>query len=294
MLDKAAFRVLSRFKAVKRLEGGFHVEAKYQGKKKLPSGNTVYLYSEAQVAARNRKKAKRLEKLTKSIKSLRAQVKRDLTSSDPEKALTALAVGLMDETAERVGSDASAKGDLNEDGEPHFGVTTWTRKHITFGKGGATIKYTGKSGVKHVKKIKDAGLVKALKKAYDSCEEGKDNCIFSGEKAIKAKHVNAYLKTFGITAKDIRGLHANVSLKETLKGIRSKGGKLSGDKKEREKKLKEEFKMALEEVAEDIGHTSSTLRNQYLVPGLEERYLANGTILERMVEAKTAYSYWRP
>ena len=287
MLDKASFRVLSRFKAVKRIEGGFHVVGKYQGKKKLPSGNTVYLYSEAQVAARNRKKAKRLEKLTKSIKSLRAQVKRDLKSNDPEKALTALAVGLMDETAERVGSDASADGDLNEDGEPHFGVTTWTRKHITFGKGGATIKYTGKSGVKHVKKIQDAGLVKALKKAYDACEKGDDNCIFSGEKAIKAKHVNAYLKTFNITAKDIRGLHANDGMREALKAVRSKGGKLPTDKKEREKKLKAEWKKALAEVAEDIGHEPATLSGQYLVPGLEDSYIKDGTVIDKLTKTAT-------
>jgi DNA topoisomerase-1 len=276
MFDKLAFDVLAKFKR----------------KKKLETGTVVYEYSEKQVAERNRRKAQRLEKLRKSIKHLRSQIKRDLTSEDPEKALTALAVGLMDATAERVGSNASAEGNLNEDGEPHFGVTTWTKKHISFGKGGATIKYVGKSGVKHTKKLSDAGLVKALRKAYD-CIEG-DDCIFNLEKgSVGGKHVNAYLKTFGVTAKDIRGLHCNQGMLEALKAVRSKGGKLPEDKKERQKKLKDEFKKALEEVAENIGHEPSTLRSQYLVPGLEERYLKDGTVSEK-IKIATPYSYWRP
>ena len=278
MFDKLAYDVLAKFKR----------------KKLLDSGTTVYMYSEKQIAERNRRKAKRLEKLRKNIKHLRSQVKRDLTAEDPEKALTALAVGLMDATAERVGSNASASGDLNEDGEPHFGVTTWTKKHISFGKGGATIKYVGKSGVKHTKKLSDAGLVKALRKAYD-CIEGED-CIFNLEKgSVGGKHVNAYLKTFGISAKDLRGFHANQGMREALKAVRSKGGKLPTDKKEREKKLKAEWEKALAEVAEDIGHEPATLSNQYLVPSLESAFLKDGTILEKLSKTATfgLYSYDR-
>jgi len=267
MFDKLAYDVLAKFKR----------------KKLLDSGTTVYMYSEKQIAERNRRKAKRLEKLRKNIKHLRSQVKRDLTAEDPEKALTALAVGLMDATAERVGSNASASGNLNEDGEPHFGVTTWTKKHISFGKGGATIKYVGKSGVKHTKKVSDAGLVKALRKAY-ACIEG-DDCIFNLEKgSVGGEHVNAYLKSFGITAKDLRGFHANSFMKQHLKAVRAKGGKLPEDKKEREKKLKEEFKKALEKAAEDVGHEPSTLRSQYLIPGLEESYLKDGSVSEKMTK----------
>ncbi len=277
MFDKLAFDVLAKFKR----------------KKKLETGTVVYEYSAKQVAERNRRKARRLEKLRKNIKHLRSQVKRDLTSDDPEKALTALAVGLMDATAERVGSSASASGDLNEDGEPHFGVTTWTKKHISFGKGGATIKYVGKSGVKHTKKVSDAGLVKALRKAYD-CIEGED-CIFNLEKgSVGGKHVNAYLRTFGVTAKDLRGFHANSFMKQHLKAVRAKGGKLPEDKKEREKKLKAEFKKALEKAAVDVGHEPSTLRSQYLIPGLEESYLKDGSVSEKMTkQAVSAPPGWK-
>ena len=291
MLDKLAFDVLAKFKLAESFSRRL---AKYKAKKRLDSGNTVYMYSERQIADRNRKKARRLEKLRKSIKHLRSQVKRDLTSDDPQKAMTALAVGLIDATAERVGSPASAKGNLNEDGEPHFGVTTWTKKHISFSKGTATIKYVGKSGVKHVKKVTDASLVKALRKAADCV--GKEDCVFTLEKgSVGGPEVNAYLKTFGISAKDIRGLHCNQGMRAALKVVRSKGGKLPEDKKEREKKLKAEFKEALEEVAKDIGHEPSTLRSQYLVPSIESDYLSKGVVSEKMTKTTSApYSYWRP
>jgi len=57
--------------------------------------------------------------------------------------------------------------------------------------------------------------------------------------------VNAYLKPFDVTAKDIRGLHANREMQDRLRAVRKKGGKLPTDKKEKEKVLKAEFKTAL-------------------------------------------------
>lgn len=256
------------------------VLAKYQEKKEVDSINggktTVYVYSERQIANRNREKAKRLKKLSGSIKKLRAQVDKDLDSKDPATALTALAVALMDETAERIGSEASAAGELNHKGDGHYGVSTWQKRHVTFSGGKAHLKYTGKSGVKHDKTLNNSKVVKALKKAHESCKEGGIFCYEGGK--ITASKVNEYLKPFDISAKDIRGLHANVGVRAMLESIRSKGGKLPEDKKEKEKKLKEEWKEAIELIAEEVGHTSGTLKNQYLTPGLEDSYLKDGSV----------------
>lgn len=248
------------------------VAARYKGKKKLDSGNTVYLYSDKQVARRNNEKASRLETLRKSIGELRAQVKKDLKSEDPDKVLTALAVGLMDHTAERVGNDESAD-------EGHFGVTGWTKSHISFSKGKATVKYVGKSGVKQNKTVSDKSLVAALKDAYEACEDGSIFCHDSG--TITAKHVNEYLKAFDITAKDLRGLHANSTMQKKLKAIRK--GELPTDPKKRKEQLKKEFKQALAETAEEVGHEPSTLKSQYLVPGLEDEYM-KGKVMTKMIK----------
>lgn len=250
------------------------VAARYKGKKTTDKGNVVYMYSEGQIARRNAEKAKRLEGLRSNIDKLRTQVKKDLKSSDLNTRLTALVVGLIDETYERVGNDESA-----EDG--HYGVTGWTKKHVSFGKGKATIKYVGKAGVKHEKTVADKAVLQALRDAYDACSG--DGCLFEHDDGrVDASKVNAYLKKFDITAKDLRGLHANREMQERLRKARK--GKLSEDKKEREKQLKAEFKEALEGTAEAVGHEPSTLKSQYLVPGLAEAYLKDGTVLDKMTK----------
>lgn len=260
-------------------ESAVRVAARYKNKKEVPKADgkgttTVYEYSDKQVQHRNREKAKRVEKLRGSIHKLRAQVKKDLGAEDEKTRTVALVVGLMDHTYERVGNDESAK-------DGHYGVTGWQVKHITFGKGKATISYVGKSGVKHEKVVDDASLVSALKKATKG--KGSNDRICDGEDCkVSASDVNAYLKPFDITAKDIRGFHANTEVQTRLKAIRSKGGKLPEDKKEREKKLKAEFKQALEEAAKAVGHEPSTLKSQYLVPGLEDEFLKGGQVSDKL------------
>jgi len=266
------------------------VAARFKEKKENPNGGApIYLYSKGQVAHRNREKAKRLEKLRGSIKNLRDQVKEDLKSDDPTTSLTALAVALIDHTYERVGNDTSASGESNEKGEKHYGVTTWRKNHVSFGKGKATVKYVGKSGVKQTKTVTDKAIVTALRNAYEGCEGDDIFCHSSGK--VNATKVNAYLKQFDITAKDLRGFHANREMQDRLREVRSKGGNLPEDTKEREAKLKKEFKEALEETAKAVGHEASTLRSQYLVPKLEDSFLKDGTVLGKMKAASVVIRF---
>jgi DNA topoisomerase IB len=255
-------------------EMSLRIAARYQEKKKLESGNTVYVYSPRQVARRNNEKADRIEKFRTSLGKLRSKVEKDLKSKDTKTKLTALVVALIDHTYERVGNDDSAE----ERG--HFGVTGWQKQHVSLGKGRATIKYTGKSGVKHEKVVDDAKILPALKAAYDSVEKDTGG-LFEG---VGSKEVNEYLSSFNITAKDLRGLHANREMQERLRAIRSKGPKLPSDRSGKDKILKSEFKKALEGAAEAVGHEASTLRSQYLVPALEDAYLKDGTVIEKFNE----------
>ena len=124
---------------------------KYIDKKKEDSGNFTYIYDKRHVAARNRKKEKRLQKLNRSLKEMRAKVKGDLSSDNETRRLAAIAVALIDETYERIGNEESAS-ELK-----HYGVTGWLAKHVSFGKGRATIRYVGKAGVKQSKEVKEIG-----------------------------------------------------------------------------------------------------------------------------------------
>lgn len=257
------------------------VAAKYQEIKKVPKANgkgttEVYVYSEKQVENRNREKAKRLQEFSGKVNKLRAKYKKDLSSEDETIKLIALVIALIDETHERIGSPASAKGELNDDGEPHFGVSQWLKKHVTMGSGKATIKYVGKSGVDHEKEVTTGFILKALRWAVDRAE-GKESRLFEGVTSAK---VNEYLKEFNVTAKDLRGLAANGLMQKALKKVRK--GELPKDKKEREKQLKSEFKEALEEVAEQLGHEASTLKSQYLAPKMQEEFEKDGTVISKL------------
>lgn len=247
------------------------IAARYIKKKVSDEGNPIYLYSERQIARRHKEKAERLEKLRKNVSKLREQVKKDLNAKDPKVFLSALAAGLMDHTAERVGNPESAK-------DGHFGVTGWKTDHISWGKGKASLKYVGKSGVKHEKDVTDASLVKALRRAYDACKDGE---IFATpDVRVDSSAVNAYLKKFDVTAKDLRGLFANQVMQRELRKARK--GELPKDPKERKKKLSEEFKTALEATAEAVGHEAATLKSQYLVPGLEDDFMKDGVVNEQL------------
>ena len=255
------------------------VAARYKSKKKIETKDgdeaTVYEYSEKQIANRNRDKAEKVEHLRKNISDLRARVRDDLTDSDPMTRMTALAVSLIDETCERVGNEGSA-----EDG--HYGVTVWEAGHVSFKGNTAIIKYVGKSGVDHTKTVDDGPTVKALKELVKG--RGKDEFIFDTDDAkVCSDDVNDYLAEFDITAKDIRGYRANDEMCKALRAERAKGPKeLPYARKEKDEILGEEFKRALETVAEIVGHTEGILRSSYLVPGLEDAYTHDGTVLKSL------------
>ena len=257
-------------------------KSKFKNKREVPRADgegttTIYEYGPRQIAKRNKEKAQRVEKLRSSIGELRGKVKQDLKSPDPTVKLTALAVALIDETYERVGNDKSAESG-------HHGVTNWQASHVKLSPNKAVIEYTGKSGVKQAKEVRGP-LLKALRDAMEG-KSGSDKLLCDGDDCnILAKDVNAYLKPFGVTAKDIRGLHANEEMRRHLKKVRAKGADLPRGRKDRDKILKEEFKKALEETAQTVGHQSSTLKSQYLVPGLEESFMKDGQVIESLAKA---------
>lgn len=259
-------------------KGKMAADAKYKDKKQVKTKDgdtvTVYEYSERQVANRHREKSERLDKLMGNIDKLEAKLKKDLSSDDIQTRLTALAVALINDTYERVGNEDSAD-------EGHFGVTGWLKKHVTFSGGKAHLKYVGKSGVKQDKTVDDKDLVSALKEAAEGKSD--DDPLFDCDDCtITPKEVNEYLEPFDVTAKDLRGYHANREMMERLADIRADGPELPRDRKERDEILKAEFKKALEATSDAVGHEASTLRSQYLVPHLEDSYMKDGTVIESL------------
>jgi len=189
--------------------------------------------------------------------------------------------------SERVGNEESA-----ENG--HVGVTGFKKSQLTVDGDTVTLKYTGKSGVKQEKSFTDKLIAKLLKECRGNCK-GDDSPVLATSDGfkIKADKVNRYLGEFDVTAKDIRGYSANTLVCNMLKG-----SKIPSDEDERKK----HFREVLKSVAEKVGHQQATLKRHYLLPGIEESYVKNGTIRKlknasrRFVAAEIAvenWAYWR-
>lgn len=223
-----------------------------------------------------KQKAQRVESLRQNIDELRDKVEEDLGESDEdmETFLIALAVKMIDETYARIGNRESVKE------RSHYGVSQWEPRHLSFNGDSVSIDYTGKKGVEQKKKIEDKTVVDALKEIRE--EKAEDECLFCWEdengryRRVSPDDINDYLDDFDVTSKDIRGFHANDEMKDKLEEIREKNGDLPEDEEEREEQLEKEFKEALDEVSELLGHQASTLKNSYLVPHFEEEFLESG------------------
>ena len=262
-------------------------QSAYTEKKKITNQDgdesTVYVYSDEHIKKRHKEKSKKIEKLRKCMSDLRSKYRRDIDSEDKRKGAIALAVSLIDLTYERVGNPTSA-----ENG--HFGITGLQKRHIKFANGKATLSYVGKSGVKQTKEISDEKIISKLKEMTKKKLKDEHILTYGDDRCVSARLVNAYLKDFGISAKDIRGFHANEEMKKALKSIRKENGKLPSEEKDKAKQLKTEFKTALKQVASIVGHQHSTLKNQYLVPHLEETFLEKGKVITSLKTATKSQS----
>ena len=145
--------------------------------------------------ARRRKKTDAVRRLAEKIQGLRQKITKDLKSDDEKTRLTALAVALMDKTAERVGNESSAK-------DGHFGVTGFQKSHITVNGNTINLKYVGKSGVEHDKQFSDKLVAKVVRECLERCEGDKSPILVTSDGfKIKADKVNRYLRGFEVTAK---------------------------------------------------------------------------------------------
>jgi DNA topoisomerase-1 len=258
--------------------------SKYKSKEEDAEGNVHYEYGPRQIAERHKEKAKQVEKLHKSLGDLRKDVLAKFKSEDTKVKTVALAVALIDATYERVGNAESAKNG-------HFGVTGWQARHLKFKGDTAILTYVGKSGVKHEKTIDDKRITTMLKEVAKG-KSGEDFLLVHGDEdsVLTSADVNEYLSKFDVTAKDLRGYHANMEMRERLEQQRKKGPVLPAGRKEKDKVLKKEFDQALKETAEAVGHEAATLRSQYLVPGLEDSYLHDGTVMQNFQKKESTKS----
>jgi murein DD-endopeptidase MepM/ murein hydrolase activator NlpD len=221
-------------------------EKNYTKKIKTDSGE-VRIYDDAHIAKRWEKKVGQISALKKNLPKLQHKYRADLKSDDLKIRTIAAIVAILDLTAMRIGNDGSVE-DFGT-----FGATTLKKKHIKISGNTVKFNFLGKKKVDQTFSFTDAGVAKVLKELL----KGKSNNDFVFEyedgKRIRAKVVNRYLAAFNITAKDLRGFHANQLMRDELKHTK-------------------DFEKALEQVSDRVGHEPKTLMNQYLDPALVKRY----------------------
>ena len=186
---------------------------------------------------------------------MQTKLRRDLRSNDPDRFLTALAVGLMMET--------------NED------PVGWRKSNVQLGEEdwSASYRRAGKS-----KPIANQALVQALQTAYETAEDDGDALFAYDTGQVTAEMVHDYLGKFKLSVKDLRGFNANHRMHEALTEMRQAGPELPTQKRARTKVLKGEFFKTLDRVAEEVGLEADLIRFSYLDPGLESLYLSDGTL----------------
>lgn len=215
----------------------------YTKKEKTEKGY-VWHYGPEHVKKRWKEKKDKMKVLEKNLQKVRKKYQDDLTSDDEKTRAIAAIVGIMDDTAMRIGNEDSAK-------EGTYGATTLKVKHVKGGSGNVTFDFPGKGAIEQNVVLKNNKVIKVVRDLMKG--KKKDDFIFEIDgKKIWDRTVNRYLKEFGISAKDLRGFHANRLMKEQLKS--------------------KDFKEALKEVAEIVGHEEATLKNQYLDPELVAKH----------------------
>lgn len=210
---------------------------------------------------KNRWNSKResIYNLKSNINRLKSNVRKDLFSQNEKDRLTALVIRIMMITSERVGNvDSAING--------HFGVTQFKPKHIRITGNRVTLNYVGKSGVKHEKSFVDETTSVMLSNLL----KRRNEYVFTTEQGfrIKPDRVNRYLSRFDAKSKDIRGFNANRMMVMELNRI----GKTE------EKQRPKVFNQALRKISEKVGHGASTLRNQYLLPEIEQQFYKHGSV----------------
>ena len=216
----------------------------YQEKEKTDSG-FVWRYSPEHIKKRWQEKKSKLSRLEKNIEKLRKQYEKDLTADDLRVRAESSIVAIIDDTAARIGNEDSVK-EYNT-----YGVSTLKVKHLAIKGNKAIFKFVGKDQVNQNIETSNSKTIKVLKELIKG-KKGNDFIFEIDGVKIWDRAVNRYLSKFNISAKDLRGFQANRLMKDILK--------------------KKDWKDALEEVADIVGHEPATLKNQYLDPDLVEKY----------------------
>jgi DNA topoisomerase-1 len=242
------------------------------------AGRKQVIYSADHQRKSEKMKFHRTLKFAEALPHLRRQLEKDLNrrTLSKEKVLATI-IMLIDKAYFRVGSEVYARENQT------YGITTMRTKHVHVNTTTVTFDFTGKSGKKHHKTIKDKTLARIIKQLDEL--PGYDIFRYVNEQGaavpINANDVNEYIKQHmgdEFTAKDFRTWGGTMIAVSNL-AIAERAGTTRG--------LKKSVSQAVKEVAKKLGNTPAIARSSYIDPTVFELFL-NGDDIGRVYKTITA------
>ncbi len=225
-------------------------------------GRKQYRYHPQWHAARDDEKHSRMASFGRSLRRLRAAVRRDLKRPGlPREKVLALVVKLLDATQVRVGNAEYARSNGS------FGLTTLRDRHARFpGRGKAQLHFRGKGGTEHDVLVEDARLAKLVRR----CQELPGQRLFQylddqgRRRAVDSGQVNEYLREQmggDFTAKDFRTWHATLHALTLLEDMPL-------PERRSDAALRRCMNSIVKEVASGLRNTPAVCRKSYINPAV--------------------------
>ncbi len=226
-------------------------------------GRKQYLYHPAYRTARSEEKYTRMLEFGRALRRTRNRVAADLRRHGlPRRRILAAVVGLLDETAVRVGNETYAR----ENGTA--GLTTLRQSDVEIGSSRVVLDFVGKGGKRHTIALSDPRIARVLAQCSDLPGDG----VFSWTNGDSIPHrvtsdqVNDYIRQISgteCTAKDFRTWHGSVTAARAL---------AEEPEPASERAAARAVNAALKLVAEKLGNTPSVCRESYVHPYVFEAF----------------------
>lgn len=222
-------------------------------------GRKQYRYHARWRQARDGTKFGQLVAFGKALPKLRRQAAADLARPGlPREKVLAAVVRLLDATKLRVGNAEYARANNS------FGLSTLLDRHVQPTAGGLRLKFRGKSGVWHERRVSDRRLATVVKRCRDL--PGQDLFQYldeSGEqRTIGSADVNEYIRT-------ATGAEFTAKVFRTWAGTVAAAVRLAVEPvPETKAAAKRSMVAAIQDVAAELGNTPAVCRASYVHPAV--------------------------
>jgi DNA topoisomerase I len=241
------------------------------------AGRKQYIYSEAAVAARDRRKWDRVLSYARVLPRLRDVTNQHLRREalDREKVM-ATVVRLMSRAYFRVGSERYAVANRT------FGIATLKKSHLEVRGNDLIFTYVGKRKKDHRRVVADTPLVEILRELLELPGprlfryRSPDGPV----RDVTARSVNEYMAEIlgeRYTSKDLRTFGGTVRAATILADIGPARSK---------REARRNTVLTSRLVASELGNTPAIARKAYIHPAVMEEYEAHGHTIESLMRKK--------